>query len=127
VGQLPPVVWLAAIAVALVVCALCVGTAVLVTRAPARRRIARWRATLLLELIAAAAVPWLIVLFAPIAIRVSIHGLAQLVGWILVALLAFALLVLLPLAAVASSLVWWTARRTRIAASRGDPPSEPFS
>jgi hypothetical protein len=126
-GELPPVVWLAAIAAALVVCVLCVGTAVLVTRAPARRRIARWRATLLLELIAAAVVPWLIVLFAPIEIRVSIHGLAQLVGWILVALLAFALLVLLPLAAVASSLVWWTARRTRIAASRDDPPSEPFS
>jgi hypothetical protein len=115
---------LAAVA-AVVVCGLCAGTLVAVTRAPARRRIARWPAMLLLELAAAAVVPWLVVLFAPIEIRISIHGTAQLVGWILLVLLAFGLLVLLPLAVVASSVVWWRARRARLSASHDDPPRDP--
>jgi hypothetical protein len=121
-GQLPPTAWVAIAVVVLVVCALCVGTLATTLRAPARHRIARWPATFLLELVALAVVPWLVVLFAPITITVSIHGLVPLIGWILLVLLAFGLLVLLPLAAVASSLVWWMARRRRHAL---EPPREP--
>jgi hypothetical protein len=115
-GQLPPTVWAAVAVVGLLLCALCALVLVLVLRAPARQRVARWPASLLLELVALAIVPWLVVVFAPITIRVSIHGLLPLVGWILLALFAFGLLVLLPLAALASSLVWWRGRRRR------DPP-----
>src|SRR3954464_14169790 len=120
-GQLPPTVWVAIIVVALVLCALCAGILLAVVRPRARQRIARWPATFLLELVALAIVPWLVVLFAPVTIRVSIHGLLPLIGWIFLALLAFALLVLLPLAAVASSLVWWLARRRR-GALAAQPP-----
>jgi hypothetical protein len=125
--QLPPTAWAAIAVVALVVCALSVGTLAATLRAPARRRIARWPATFLLELITLAIVPWLVVVFAPITISVSIHGVVPLVGWILLALLAFGLLVLLPLAASASSLVWWTARRRRRGPSADPPPREPPS
>ena len=112
-GQLPPVVWGAIAGIVLVLCALCAGALATVLRAPARQRIARWPATFLLELIALAVVPWLVVVYAPNTIRISIHGRLQLVGWILAVLFAFGLLVLLPLAAVASSVVWWRARRGR--------------
>jgi hypothetical protein len=123
--QLPPTVWAAIIVVALVLCALCVGIFAAVLRPRARQGIARWPATFLLELVALAIVPWLVVVFAPITIRISIHGLLPLIGWIFLALLAFALLVLLPLAAVASSLVWWHARRRRSALYAQPPTHEP--
>ena len=112
-GTLPPVVWMALAVAVLVVGALCAITIAAVVRAPARQRIARWPARLVLGLLVLAAAPWLVVVFAPITIRVSIHGLLPLLGWILVALLAFALLVLLPVAVAASGVVWWTARRRR--------------
>jgi hypothetical protein len=124
-SQLPPVVWVAIAGVALILCALCVGTLGAVLRTPARQRIARWPATILLELVALAIVPWLVVVFAPITIRISIHGLLSLLGWILLVLLAFGLLVLLPLAAVASSLVWWRARRRRRELLAQPPSHEP--
>jgi hypothetical protein len=106
----------------LLLCTLCGLILVMVLRAPARERIARWPASLLLELVALAIVPWLVVVFAPITIRISIHGLLPLIGWILVALFAFGLLVLLPLAAVASSLVWWRGRRRREQPIVSGPP-----
>jgi hypothetical protein len=124
-GQLPAVVWAVIAGVAIVVCALCAGALVAVLRAPARQRIARWPATFLLELLTLAVMPWLVVVFAPITIRISIKGLLPLVGWILVALFAFGLLVLLPLAAVASSVVWWGARRRRGEPRAKQPPLEP--
>jgi hypothetical protein len=123
-GQLPPMAWAAIAAAALVLCALCAGVLAAVLRARGRQRVARWPATFLMELVALAIVPWLVVIFAPITIRVSIHGLLSLVAWILVALFVFALLVLLPLAALASSLVWWTARRRRVQPF-AQPPREP--
>lgn len=61
----------------------------------------------------AAVVPWLVVWLAPIRIEVSINGLLPLLGWSLLALGAFALLVLLPIAALASAFVWANARRRK--------------
>jgi hypothetical protein len=109
---------------ALVLCALCAGVLAAVLCARGRQRIACWPAAFLLELVALAFVPWLVVIFAPITIGVSIHGLLPLIAWILVALLAFGLLVLLPLAALTSSLVWWAARRRGVQPS-AEPPREP--
>ena len=117
-SQLPISVWATIAGVALVLIALCVATLVAALRAPARQRIARWPAMFLLELLALAVVPWLVVIFAPVKISLKINGLVPLLAWMLVALLAFALLVLLPLAAVAASLVWWAARRRRV-----EPPA----
>jgi len=67
----------------------------------------------MLALTVTAAMPWLVVRLAPINIEVNIHGKLQLAGWILAALSAFALLVLLPIAAILTVLVWWTERRRR--------------
>jgi hypothetical protein len=121
-GQLPPAIW-ATIVVALLVAGLLAGgTVAAVVRAPARRRITGWPATRLLALLVAAIVPWLIVVFAPLTIRVSIHGVVSLIGWIVLVLLVFALLVLLPLAVVASGVVWWAAWRRRRANARVVPP-----
>ena len=44
--------------------------------------------------------PWLVVWLAPITIRASIHSIPVLIGWLLVVLAAFSLLVLLPIAAL---------------------------
>ena len=121
-GPLPPTIWAAIAGIAVVLVALCGGALVVVLRAPGRRRIARWPATFLLELVTLAIVPWLVVVFAPITIRISINGLLSLLAWILVALFAFALLVILPIAAVASTLVWWRARRRR-----DEPGTQPSS
>jgi hypothetical protein len=60
-----------------------------------------------------AAIPWVVVWLAPIAIRVSIHTLPVLIGWIALALLAFGMLVLLPVTSVLAVAVWWVARRRR--------------
>jgi hypothetical protein len=70
-------------------------------------------------LVGAAALPWLVVWFAPIHVVVNVHGVVSLIGWLLLALLAFAVLVLLPLAAVLSVVVWW---RTRLRRSGLIPP-----
>jgi hypothetical protein len=52
-----------------------------------------------------------VVWLAPIRISVNIEGIIPLVGWLIVALAAFALLVLLPLVALLSVGVWLIARR----------------
>jgi len=108
--QLPLVVWLAIAGVALVLVGLCAATAYAVLRATARRLVAHWPASRIVALVGAAAVPWLVVWLAPIRVVVSIHGVGPLIGWTVVALLAFALLVLLPLAALLSGAVWWAGR-----------------
>lgn len=119
-SQLPPVVWLVAAAAALLLLAACAAIGYAVLRAASRRRIARWSARRLTGLGAAAALPWLVVWLAPIRITGNIHTAGALVGWLLVAALAFAALVLLPIAALLSGAVWWTARRRRGAAG---PPA----
>jgi hypothetical protein len=40
----------------------------------------------------------------------AMHSALELIGWLFLALLAFAMLVLLPLAALASAVVWARAR-----------------
>jgi hypothetical protein len=62
-------------------------------------------------LVVIAVIPWLVVWLAPITISVNIHTLPVLIGWLALTLLAFGVLVLLPLAAVLVVGVWWVARR----------------
>jgi hypothetical protein len=113
VSQLPLAVWFAAAGVALLLLGLCAATAYAVLRAAGRRRVAHWPLRRLRGLGAAALLPWFVVWFAPLRIEASIHGLGPLLGWLLVALLAFALLVLLPMGALLSGVVWWVVRRRR--------------
>ena len=103
--------WTIAAAAALLLIALCVATVHALLRPAMRLRVARWPFPGILILIGAAAIPWLIVAFAPITIKVSIDGVIQLIGWLCLALLAFAMLVLLPLAALVSTVIWGHARR----------------
>ena len=109
-SSLPPAVWIAAIVALAVLLGLCGATAYAVLRASARSRIASWPGSWVVALLAAAIVPWLIIRLTPTRLSVSIHGVAAAIGWLLVALLVFALLVLLPLAAVLIGLVWWRRR-----------------
>jgi hypothetical protein len=111
VPQLPLRVWLAVTGVALLVLGLLAVTTYAVLRPAARLRVAHWRAGWIVGLAGAAVLPWLVVWLAPIRIAVNIRGIGPLLGWLLLALLAFALLVLLPLAALLCSVVWATARR----------------
>jgi len=113
VPQLPLKVWLLVAGGVLLLLGLCVGTAYVVLRAKSRQRIARWPAARLLALVVAAVVPWLVVWLAPIHLGGEIHSVGALLGLLLVALLAFALLVLLPLATLLCTIVWGIARRRR--------------
>ena len=119
--QLPLAVWLAVTGAVALLLALCAGTAYSILRAAVRRRVAQWPARRVVMLAGAAAVPWLIVWLAPIGIEVAIHGVGALLAWLLAALVTFALLVLLPLAALLCAIVWGLARR------RHTPPSPPNS
>jgi hypothetical protein len=109
--QLPPSVWTIIAAIALLLLALCAATVHLMLRPAMRRRVAGWPLTRILILVGAAAIPWLIVTFAPITVKVSINGVIQLAGWLCLALLAFAMLVLLPLTAFVCAIIWGRARR----------------
>jgi uncharacterized paraquat-inducible protein A len=113
VTSLPPVVWIVVVGAVLLLLGLCGATAYGVLRISARSRIARWTCARILILLIAAAVPWLVVWLAPIRVSANIHGIAPLVGWVLVALVVFALLVLLPLAAVLCTVAWWVGHRAR--------------
>jgi hypothetical protein len=119
--QLPPVVWVIAAGVALLLLALCVATVYAMLRPAMRLRVARWPLPSILLLAGAAAIPWLIVSFAPIAIRVSINGTLQLIGWLFLIVIALALLVLLPLAALVSAFVWASAKARARAYRPGAP------
>ena len=110
-SQLPPVVW-AVIAVAVLsLLAACGATAYAVLRAPSRRSVARWPAWRVAAVFVVAWIPWLVVRLAPIEIEVKAHGVVQAAAWLLAGLAAFALLVLVPLAAVLVALVWWVSWR----------------
>lgn len=116
--QLPLSLWLIAIAVGVSLLGLCGITVYAVLRAQARERVAAWPAWRILALGGAAIVPWLVVWFAPIRIVASIKGLGPLIAWLLFALGAFALLVLLPIGALVGAAVWLNAQRRK---DRGDP------
>lgn len=109
--HLPPAFWLSATAFALLLLLLCGATVYSLLRPTPRHRVAEWPPARIVALVIAAALPWLVIRFAPLHIKVSINGILQLVGWLLLAVLAFALLVLLPLSAIVSALVWLDARR----------------
>ena len=111
--QLSPVAWIAVAGTVALLLALCIGTAYSILRTSARRRVAQWPGSRVLVLAGAAAVPWLVVRLAPLRLEVAIHGVGPLLGWALLALLTFALLVLLPLAAFLCAIVWGLARRRR--------------
>jgi len=106
------VTWVGA-AVALLLLALC-GAAVYATlRGPARARIVRWPATRLIGACVLAVIPWLVVWLRVNRFSVTVNGVGPFIGWLLVGLLAFALLILLPLAAMLALLVWSAARIRR--------------
>ena len=109
--QLPRSIWLIIIGVALLLVGLCGIASYAVLRAPTRQRVAVWPATWILALAIAGVVPWLVVSLAQIRISVNIEGIIPLIGWLIVALSAFALLVLLPLVALLITGVWLIARR----------------
>jgi len=85
-----------------------------------RADIAQWSVAQIATLVVTAAIPWLVAWLAPITISVNIHTLPVLIGWLLLAMLAFGMLVLLPLAAILATGVWWLARRRRTSALRQD-------
>jgi uncharacterized paraquat-inducible protein A len=107
----PPVILAVAAGMVLLLLGLCAATVYAMIRPATRLRVARWPMSRLLLLVGAAAIPWLVVWLAPIRIRVSIDGVIELIGWLCLALLAFAMLVLLPLTALVSVVIWAKARR----------------
>ena len=108
---MPPIVWGLGAVAGLVLAGLCVATGYAVLRASTRAVITRWSIARIAALVVTAAVPWLVVWLAPINISVNIRSLPVLIAWLALGLLAFGVLVLLPLAAVLTAGVWLTARR----------------
>ena len=107
---MPSIVWGLAAAAGLFLAGLCVATGYALLRPRTRVRIARWSVARIAGLVVIAAIPWLVVWLAPINISVNIHTLPVLIGWLALALLAFGVLVVLPLAALLAGGVWLTAR-----------------
>ena len=97
---------------------LCVATGYALLRARTRALIAQWSIARIAALVVIAAIPWLVVWLAPINISVNIHTLPVLIGWLTLALLAFGVLVLLPLAAVLAAGAWLVARRRQVTVMR---------
>lgn len=106
-------VLIVAIAAGIPLLALCIGTAWLVLRPAGRARVSRWSGARLLGAIVVACVPWIGVAFWRWDINVSVHSILPLLGWTLLALCVFALLVLLPLAVLLAAVVWLNERRMR--------------
>lgn len=100
-------------AVALLLVALCAATTYATLRLPVRTRIVQWPATRLLGVCVLATLPWLFVWLRVNEVSVSINGVGPFIGWLIAGLLAFALLILLPLAAMLALLVWSAARIRR--------------
>ena len=115
---MPPIVWGLGVVAGLVLAGLCVATGYGVLRARTRALIARWSIARIAALVVTAAVPWLVVWLAPINVSVNIHTLPMLIGWLALALLAFGVLVLLPLAAVLAAGAWLVARRRQVTVMR---------
>ena len=107
---MPPIVWALGVLAGLFLAGLCVATGYVVLRAGARAHIVQWSVAQIATLVVTAVVPWLVVWLAPITISVNVHTLPVLIGWLALALLAFGMLVLLPLAAMLAVGVWWVAR-----------------
>jgi len=107
----PPILWGLGAVAGFVLACLCVATGYAILRAPARARITTWSIARIVVLVVIAGVPWLVAWLAPINVSVNIHTVPVLIGWLALALRAFGVLVLLPLAAVLAAGVWSAARR----------------
>jgi len=114
----PSIVWGLGAVAGLVLVGLCVATAYALLRGRTRALVAKWPVARIATLVLTAAIPWLVVWLAPIRISVDVHTLPALIGWLAVALLAFGVLVLLPLAAVLAAGVWLAAHRRRAIRTR---------
>ena len=108
---MPPILWGLAAVAGLVLAGLCVATCYAILRARTRVRIAKWSVAHIAAAVVIAATPWLVVRLAPINISVNIHTVPALIGWVALTLLAFGVLVLLPLAALLAAGVWLAVRR----------------
>ena len=97
---MPPILWGLAAVAGLVLGGLCVATGYAILRSRTRVRIAKWSVAQIAAIVVIAAAPWLVVWLAPINISVNIHTVPVLIGWLALTLLAFGVLVLLPLAAL---------------------------
>jgi hypothetical protein len=110
------VMWVG-LALALLLLALCGATTYATLRRPARVRIVNWPARRLIGACVLAVLPWLVVVFRAWRgvnnVSVNVNGLGSLIGWLVVALIVFTLLILLPLAAMLALLVWSVARIRR--------------
>ena len=115
---MPPIVWGLGAVAGLFLAGLCVATGYALLRARIRALIAQWSIARIAALVVIAAIPWLVVWLAPINISVNIHTLPVLIGWLTLALLAFGVLVLLPLAAVLAAGAWLVARRRQVTVMR---------
>ena len=115
---MPPILWGLGAAAGLLLAGLCVATGYFTLRAGTRALIAQWSLAQVATLVVTAAIPWLVAWLAPIKISVNINTLPELTGWLALALLAFAVLVLLPLAAVLAVGVWFVARRRAVTSVR---------
>ena len=110
--QLPPVVWIALACIGLVFITLGALTAAVILR-KAKTRWVSWPGRRILMFLVAASIPWLVVWLAPLRIVANIDGTLELIAWLLAALAGFALLILIPLAALMTSVIWWRARSAR--------------
>ncbi|HEX5829679.1 MAG TPA: hypothetical protein VFY16_01785 [Gemmatimonadaceae bacterium] len=98
-------------AAALLLLALLGGTVVGVLRTRNRARIARLDGVRLALFVVLSALPWIYVVVVDMTITLNVVGVWELAGWIVVLLVVYALLVLLPVAAVLATVVWLLARR----------------
>lgn len=105
-----PVV-LVGIAAGVPLVALCMATAWLVLRPTGRAWVRRRGASQIVEMGLVALIPWVAVHYFAHHFTISIHSVWPLVGWILIGLAVFAVLVLLPLAVALSAIVWLVERR----------------
>ena len=108
---MPPILGGVAGVAGLFLAGLCVATSFVILRVGTRARIAQWPVARIAALVVVGVIPWLVVWLAPINISVNIHTVSVLIGWLAMALLAFGVLVLLPLAAVLAGGVWLAAHR----------------
>jgi len=118
---MPPILWGLAAVAGIVLLGLCGATGFVVLRARTRARIARWSVAQTAAFVVIAALPWLVVWLAPVNVSVNIHTVPALLGWLALALLAFGVLALLPLAALLAGGVWLAARRRGVTAM---PPND---
>ncbi len=115
ISRLPPIVIFVLTLTVLVLLALCAAAVYVALRVVRRFGVAQWPIWRVLVLVAAAGLPWFVVVFAPISIGIDTHSIGPLLGWVLIALVVFALLVPFPLCVLVLAVKWcsgWIKRRS---------------